>query len=57
MGSLISKSKNNLTFEACRKIEVKGNVVEKGVLGKNIKLLQTAPSELKLARGQDFVIE
>jgi len=49
--------KNNLTFEACRKIEVKGNVVEKDVLGKNIKLLQTAPSELKLARGQDFVIE
>jgi hypothetical protein len=49
--------KYNLTFEACRNIEVKGNVMDKDVLGKNIKLLQTKPSELKIAKGQGFVIE
>ena len=49
--------KFNLTFEACRNIEVKGNVVEKDVLGKNIKLLQTKPSELKLAKGQGLTVE
>jgi len=49
--------KYNLTFEACRNIEVKGNVMDKDVLGKNIKLLQTKPSELKLSKGQGFLID
>jgi hypothetical protein len=46
-----------LTFDACRNIEVKGNVFDKEVLGKNIQLLRTKPSELKLDKKQGFRIE
>lgn len=49
--------KYNLIFEACRNIEVKGNEIEKDVLGKNINLLQTSQKELKLGKGQGFVVE
>lgn len=49
--------KFTLTFDACRNIEVKGNVLDKEVLGKNIQLIRTKPSELKLDKNQGFIIE
>lgn len=50
------KSKYTLTFDACRNIEVKGNKFVGDVLGKNIKLFRTDPSEIMLEAGQGFSI-
>jgi len=51
------KNKQNLTFNSCRNIEVKGNKIEKDVLGKNIKLIHAKRSELSLDMKQGFFIE
>jgi hypothetical protein len=41
------KRKFMLTLEACKKVEVLGNVLEGDVLGKNIQLISTRLSEVK----------
>jgi hypothetical protein len=51
------KRKWMLTFEACRKVQVSGNTFKGEVLGKNIRLVNTPPSELALDEKQGLKIE
>lgn len=46
-----------LTFDGCRKIEVKGNILQQDVLGKNIRLIRTAKKELLLDKKQGLKLE
>jgi len=48
--------KQMLTFEGCKKIQVMGNKMEGEVLGKNIQLTGTKPSELKLDKKQQLSV-
>ncbi len=50
------KNKQTLTFNACKHIQVKGNVMEKEVPGKNIKLIRTKPKELQADVKQGFSV-
>lgn len=50
-------NKANLTFNECEDIEVKGNKIENGVLGKNIRLVNTARKSLKMGKNQVFKVE
>ncbi len=45
-----------ITLEACKKIQVTGNQLQGDVLGKNIQLISTPVSEVKLAKHQGIVI-
>ena len=47
--------KATLTFEACRRVRVDGNVLEGDVLGRNIVLRDTAAAELEVGPGQGWV--
>lgn len=44
------------TIEACKNVEIKGNRLEGDVLGKNIKLVLTKPTDLKLDKPQGIKI-
>jgi Right handed beta helix region len=46
-----------ITLEACKKVEVLRNKLDKAVLGKNIKLVATPPADLKLGKKQRIYIE
>jgi pectate lyase len=46
-----------ITLEACKKIEILGNKLNGDVLGKNIKLISTKPSDLKFGGEQGITIE
>ncbi len=45
-----------LTFEVCRNVRVDGNRVDDDVLGRNIVLGGTTPSELRVGPGQAWVL-
>ncbi|MDB5279691.1 MAG: alpha,3-galactosidase [Ferruginibacter sp.] len=45
-----------ITLEACKKIEIAGNKLEGDVLGKNIRLVGTPVSSVKLGKKQGIVI-
>lgn len=51
------KRKHTLTFDACRSVVVKGNKIEKDVLGKNIQFVRTKPSQVKVEAGQGFSVQ
>jgi len=44
-----------LTFEGCKKVEVKGNMIAADVLGKNISTVKMKPEDLTIAPGQGLV--
>jgi hypothetical protein len=46
-----------ITLEACSNVEIKRNKLSDGVLGKNIKLISTKVSELKLSKKQTLLVE
>jgi hypothetical protein len=48
--------KDGLTFEYCKRVTVKNNIVEGEVLGNTIKLVQTPPKECKTDKGSFFRI-
>ena len=50
-------NKANLTFNQCEDIEVKGNIIEEEVLGKNIRMIGVIPKTLKLDKKQGFKVE
>jgi hypothetical protein len=45
-----------ITLESCKKVEVLRNKLDKAVLGKNIKLVATAPADLRLGKKQGIYI-
>jgi hypothetical protein len=45
-----------ITLETCTKIEITGNKLEGNVLGKNIELVATPVSAVKLGKKQGIVI-
>lgn len=47
--------KATLTFEACRRVRVDRNLFVGDVLGRNIVLRDTAPGEVEVGPGQDWV--
>jgi hypothetical protein len=47
--------KATLTFEACRRVRVDRTLFEGDVLGRNIVLRDTAPGEVEVGPGQDWV--
>ena len=47
--------KATLTFEACRRVRVEGNRVAEDVLGRNIVLAGTPPSEVLIGPNQNWV--
>jgi pectate lyase len=46
-----------ITLEACKKVEIFRNKLNGAVLGKNIKMISTAPADLKLDKKQGLIIE
>ena len=48
--------KHGLTFEYCRNVTVKGNLVEGEVLGNTVRLLQTPEKEYKTDKGKFFKV-
>jgi hypothetical protein len=50
-------NKANLTFYQCEDIEVFTNKIEEGLLGKNIRLVDTSSKSLKLDKKQGFKVE
>lgn len=50
------KRKEMLTIESCKKVYVTGNVLQGDVLGKNIRLISTKSSELKLDKRQGITL-
>ena len=45
------------TLEACKKVEIAGNKMEGDILGKNVKLISTLKSDLKIGKKQGLIIE
>jgi hypothetical protein len=45
-----------ITLEACKKVEIVGNKLDADVLGKNIQLVSTKPSDLKLDKKQGITL-
>ncbi len=45
------------TLEACKKIEISGNKLEGDILGKNVKLISTLVTDLKMGKKQGLVID
>ena len=45
------------TLDACKKVEISGNKMEGNILGKNVKLISTLKSDLKLDKKQGFIID
>jgi len=46
-----------ITLEACKSVEIKQNKLEGDVLGRNVKLISTAASEVKLDKKQGISVD
>jgi hypothetical protein len=46
-----------ITLEACKKVKITGNRLNGAVLGKNVKLVATSPTELELDEKQGIRVE
>jgi hypothetical protein len=46
-----------ITLEACKKVKITGNRLNGAVLGKNVKLVATSPTELELDEKQGIQVE
>jgi hypothetical protein len=49
--------KATVTLEACKNVQISGNILEGDILGKNIVLINTKRSDLKSDKNQGLIIE